>query len=86
MNYTILGCGRWGSFIAWYLDNTGHKVTTWGLDSDPYVVEFFKTRKNSYVEFPESIELTTDLEYAVNKNEYIIISISSQHLRSLMFQ
>jgi len=84
MNYTILGCGRWGSFIAWYLDNTGHKVTTWGIESDPYVTEFFTTRKNSYVEFPESIELTTDLEYAVSKNEHIIISISSQHLRSLM--
>lgn len=84
MNYTLLGCGRWGSFIAWYLDNTGHKVLTWGTEEDPYVVDFFKTRKNSYVEFPESIELTTNLKYAVNKNEYIIISISSQHLRSLM--
>ena len=84
MNYTILGCGRWGSFIAWYLDHTGHNVTTWGMKEDPYVVEFFKTRKNSYVEFPESIELTTDLAFAVNKNEHIIISISSQHLRSLM--
>lgn len=84
MNYTILGCGRWGSFIAWYLDKTGHKVTTWGLETDPYVVNFFATRKNNYVEFPDSIELTTNLEYAVNKNEYIIISISSQNLRNLM--
>lgn len=84
MNYTILGCGRWGSFIAWYLDKTGHKVTTWGLETDPYVVNFFATRKNNYVEFPDSIELTTNLEYAVNKNDYIIISISSQNLRNLM--
>lgn len=84
MNYTILGCGRWGSFIAWYLDKNGHKVTTWGLESDPYVVDFFSTRKNNYVEFPESIELTTDLELALSKNDHIIISISSQHLRSLM--
>lgn len=84
MNYTILGCGRWGSFIAWYLDRNGHKVTTWGLDTDPYVTNFFATRKNNYVTFPESIELTTNLDYAVNKNDYIIISISSQNLRSLM--
>jgi len=83
-NYTLLGCGRWGSFIAWYLDAHGHKVTTWGLETDPYVVNFFATRKNNYVEFPESIELTNNLEYAVNKNDYIIISISSQNLRSLM--
>ncbi len=84
MNYTVLGCGRWGSFIAWYLDKTGHKVTSWGLDTDPYVVNFFATRKNNYVEFPQSIELSTDLEYALSKNDYIIISISSQNLRSLM--
>ena len=84
MNYTILGCGRWGSFIAWYLDKTGHKVTTWGLETDPYVVNFFATRKNNYVTLPKSIELTTNLEYAVNKNENIIISISSQNLRSLL--
>lgn len=84
MNYTILGCGRWGSFIAWYLDKTGHKVTTWGLETDPYVVNFFTTRKNNYVTLPKSIELTTNLEYAVNKNDNIIISISSQNLRSLL--
>ena len=23
MNITVIGCGRWGSFIAWYLDRTG---------------------------------------------------------------
>lgn len=84
MNYTILGCGRWGSFIAWYLDKNGHKVTTWGLETDPYVVNFFATRKNNYVTLPESIALTTNLEEALNKNEYIIISISAQNLRSLV--
>jgi len=84
MNYTVLGCGRWGSFIAWYLDSTGHKVTSWGRGSDPYIINFFKTRINSYVEFPMSIETTTNLEYAVTKNDYIIISMSSQKLRNLM--
>ncbi len=84
MNISILGCGRWGSFIAWYLNKTKHKVTTWGMAEDPYVVDFFKTRVNSYVTFPRSIELTTDLEYAVSKNETIIISISAQAVRELM--
>lgn len=84
MNISILGCGRWGSFIAWYLDRNKHKVTTWGLAEDPYVTNFFATRKNNYVTFPKSIELTTDLSYAVEKNDTIIISISSQSLRELM--
>ncbi len=83
-NYTLLGCGRWGSFIGWYLDKTGHKVTMFGIPTDPYVVNFFATRKNNYVELPESIHLTTNLEEAVTANDNIIISISSQNLRGFM--
>ena len=26
MNISVLGCGRWGSCIAWYLDKIGHNV------------------------------------------------------------
>ena len=30
MRITVIGCGRWGSLIAWYLDRTGHAVTLYG--------------------------------------------------------
>ena len=76
--------GRWGSFIAWYLNKNGHKVISWGIETDPYVVNFFATRENIYVCFPKEIETTTDLRYALSQNNNIIISISSQNLRSLM--
>ena len=39
MNITLLGCGRWGSFIAWYLDKIGHNVTIWGLSDAPQFIE-----------------------------------------------
>lgn len=26
MNITVLGCGRWGSFHAWYAHRIGHNV------------------------------------------------------------
>lgn len=84
MNFTLLGCGRWGSFIAWYLNTNNNDVTVWGREGDPIVENLKTTRKNEYVEFPESIEITTNLEYALNKSEYIIISISSQGVRDLM--
>ena len=29
MNISVLGCGRWGSCIAWYLDKIGHNVLSW---------------------------------------------------------
>lgn len=84
MNFTILGCGRWGSFIAWYLNTNNHNVTVWGRSGDPIVEDLIETRKNEYVEFPDSIEITKDLDYALSKSEYIIISISSQAVRNLM--
>ena len=43
MKISVLGCGRWGSFIAWYLNKNGHDVTSFGIAEDPYVLEFFKT-------------------------------------------
>lgn len=45
MNITLLGCGRWGSFIGWYLDKIGHKVKIWGLADAPQFIELKTTRK-----------------------------------------
>jgi len=85
MNITLLGCGRWGSFIAWYMDAVKHNnVTVWGRENDILLENLIKTRKNEYVEFPESITLTHDLTKAISHSEIIIISISSQAVRDLM--
>lgn len=85
MNITLLGCGRWGSFIAWYMDAIKHNnVMVWGRDNDPLLDNLIKTRKNDYVEFPESIQLTHDLNKALSHSEIIIISISAQGVRELM--
>ncbi len=83
MKVSVLGCGRWGSCIAWYLDKTGHEVLSCGLPDAPEFIQLKTTRKNDYLSFPESIEVSDDLEYAVNRAEVIIISISSQYLRLL---
>ncbi|MGN1202045.1 MAG: NAD(P)H-dependent glycerol-3-phosphate dehydrogenase [Eubacterium sp.] len=82
MNISVLGCGRWGSCIAWYLDKIGHNVISCGLADAPEFIQLEKTHKNDYLEFPQSIEVTSDLKKAVDSAEVIIISISSQHLRS----
>lgn len=84
MNITLLGCGRWGSFIAWYLDKIGHNVTIWGLSDSPQFKEIKTTRKNNMLTFRESIKVTDNLEDAVNTAEILIISISSQALRSFL--
>ena len=82
MKISVLGCGRWGSCIAWYLDSIGHEVLSCGLSDAPEFIQLKNTRKNDYLSFPESIEISDDLEYAVGRAEVIVISISSQYLRS----
>ena len=84
MKISVLGTGRWGSCIAWYLDKIGNEVVSFGLKDAPDFQALYNTHKNDYLTFPDSIEVTPDLEYAVNRAEIIVISISSQHLRSFM--
>ena len=84
MKISVLGCGRWGSCIAWYLDRIGNEVVSCGLKDAPELQQLLKTHHNDYLTFPESIEVTYDLPYAVERAEVIVISISSQHLRSYM--
>lgn len=84
MNISVLGCGRWGAFIAWYLNKIGHNVLSWGLSDAPQYIELRDTHKNNMLTFPESLEVSDDLEKAVSRAEIIVISISCQALRSFL--
>ena len=82
MKITVIGCGRWGTFIAWYLNHIGHDVTLYGRAGSHNMQRLMKERKNDYVALPDSLKLTNDLE-CVTQAEVIVISISSQNLQSL---
>lgn len=84
MRISVLGCGRWGSFISWYLDKIGHDVLIWGRDSSKSFKKLNETRKNEYLTLSKKTNLTNDLNSAVNHSEVLIISIGSQSLRDLM--
>lgn len=86
MKITVLGCGRWGSFIAWYLNHIGKKVTLWGLPDSPHYQRLKREGKNDLLDLPDSIVLTSDLPSAVKDAEILIISISAQALRSFASQ
>ncbi|HSL87035.1 MAG TPA: NAD(P)H-dependent glycerol-3-phosphate dehydrogenase [Bacteroidales bacterium] len=83
MKISVIGCGRWGSFISWYLDRRGHQVTLYGRKSSKNMMSFLDTRTNGLLELPETIKLETDIEEAI-RSEVIIISVNSQGLRTLM--
>ena len=84
MKISVLGCGRWGSFIAWYLCQQGNEVYSWGPEDDYSYQVLRDTGKNEYVTLDERICLTSDLEKAVAHADVIVISISSQGLRGFM--
>ena len=83
MKVTVIGCGRWGSLIAWYLNSIKHQVTLYGRQSSKHMQKFMLDRKNDVLELPESITLTNDLS-CVKAAEVIIISIDTQGLQKLM--
>lgn len=83
MKITVIGCGRWGSFIAWYLDKIKHQVTLYGRESSENMQQFLSTRSNGLVDLPETMELTTSLEH-IKEADAIVISINSQGLPKLM--
>ena len=82
MDITVIGCGRWGSCIAWYLDRIGHNVTLYGNDL-VQIRKIIETRTNGVVDFGTRMNITDDINEAV-KNKTIVISIPSQAVRGLM--
>ena len=84
MKITVLGCGRWGSFIAWYLDSIGNDVTVYGRASSARFLQLKTERKNDYVTFPERIRMTSDLFWALSGAEVCLCSVSAQGLRAFL--
>ena len=83
MKITVIGCGRWGSFIAYYLDRIGHDVTIYGLADAPEMKRFLAERRNDLLTLSDTTKLSTD-KRVIAGAETVIISIGSQGLRSLM--
>lgn len=86
MNISILGCGRWGTFLAWYTSTKikFNNVFLYGRkESDKYNY-LLSNRKNEYLSLGDKVIITSDLKEAVAESEIILISINSQNLRGLL--
>lgn len=85
MKISVLGCGRWGSFIAWYQATVlKNDVILYGEDGREAYEILKREGKSEYVALDKSIKLSSDLQYALSESRIIIISISSQALREFM--
>lgn len=83
MKVMMIGCGRWGSLIAWYLSTLSHEVTLYGRESSANMQRFLRERKNDLLTLPPSVTLTTELA-AARDAEVILISVPAQSLRALL--
>lgn len=83
MRVTVVGCGRWGSFLAWYADRLGHQATLFGREGSPHMQAFRETRTNGLVTLPQRVTLTGALTGGA---DLYLISIGSQGLRAFLQQ
>ncbi len=84
MKITVVGCGRWGSLIAWYLSSQkGYDVTMYGRESSANMQRFLKERKNDLLTLPDSVLLSVSLDSCLDA-DVIVVSVNSQGLRGLM--
>ncbi len=85
MKITVIGCGRWGSLITWYLSSRrGQEVTLYGRPDSPHMQRFIAERSNDLLTLPDEVHLSTDLADCITPDtEVILISIGSQGLRGL---
>ncbi len=85
MKLSVLGCGRWGTFLASY-HSKKNDVLLWGRPGSRAMAQLKAERKNEYLILPEKLILEDDLKKALDFAEVVIISISAQQLRNLAEQ
>lgn len=84
MKVSVVGCGRWGSLITWYLaEKKGLELTLYGRESSEHIQRFIKERRNDLLTLPDRVKVTTSLD-CLKEADVIIISINSQGLAAFM--
>ena len=75
---SVIGCGRWGTFLAWYAANRCkdkiNNVLRYDLKTSPNFIELRDTRKNEYLSLEKSFNSKIEFSRVVLcQNEIAII-------------
>lgn len=88
-NISLIGCGRWGTFLAWYAANyCKDKISgadLYDIPNSPNFIELRDTRKNPYLCLSDNMILHDNIA-DVLQNDTIIVSIGCQYFRGLCKQ
>lgn len=78
---SVIGSGRWGTFLAWYLSKyCAEKVLLGGQAGSPDYEQLLQKRANEYLSLTDNIQLTTDRELLLG-SQLIVVSIGAQNFR-----
>ena len=80
MKVSVIGSGRWGSFLAWYLSRIGEDVLIYGREGSASFEALRKNRKNEYVTLPDSVLFSSSLSEALSHADTVVISVGTQSL------
>ncbi len=86
-NISIIGDGGWGTTLAVHLAHKKLNVKLWGAFPE-YVKQVQQTRVNRKflpgIEIPTSVEITADLDHAINTADIVVLAVPSQFLRATL--
>jgi glycerol-3-phosphate dehydrogenase (NAD(P)+) len=83
----VIGAGGWGTTLAIHLARRGHDAWLWGRDA-ALVAEMRARRANAVylpdVSFPSGLEVTTDLEEALQAADIIVSAVPTHGTRAIL--
>jgi glycerol-3-phosphate dehydrogenase (NAD(P)+) len=83
----VLGAGSWGTALAVHLGRVGHSVRLWGRD-ERLVADLAATRLNPRylqgIALPDAVRPTASIEDAVGGAEFVVVTVPSHGLRSVV--
>lgn len=83
----IIGAGSWGTAVAVHLSNQGQRVFLWSHNASK-ADKINQDRQNkqylSGVELPDSLRISSDLDFVVSESDEVIIAIPSHGFKSLL--
>ncbi len=83
----VLGAGSWGTALAMHLAGSGHNVLLWGNEPEHIQLLAEQRCNQQYlpdVPFPDSLQVTADLEQALASPAWILIAIPSHAYRPFL--
>ena len=88
MKLTVLGPGCWGLTLAWLLNNNFDEICVWGRTQD--ISEELRTEKKTTkpltVELDKKVEITDDLNKAIENADIILLVVATSGIRPVCKQ